>query len=49
MKKVSSSLWSSDEETKKKSKLDLFCRILDKKKILKYNAILVRDLGLYKD
>ena len=38
MKKVSSSLWSSDEETKKKSKLDLFCRILDKKKILKYNA-----------
>ena len=36
MKKNLSSLWSPDEETKKKSKLELFCRHLEKKKFLKY-------------
>ena len=31
MKKNLSSLWSPNEETKKKSKLELFCRHLEKK------------------
>ncbi len=38
MKRDSSSLWSADEESKKKSKLEFFCRDLDKKKLLKYKA-----------
>ena len=38
MKRDSSSLWSADEESKKKSKLESFCRHLDKKKLLKYKA-----------
>ena len=38
MKRDSSSLWSADEESKKKSKLEFFCRHLDKKKLLKYKA-----------
>tara|TARA_B100000686_G_C16772618_1_gene966241 strand:+ start:255 stop:2222 length:1968 start_codon:yes stop_codon:yes gene_type:complete len=36
MKKDSSSLWSSNEEGKKTSNLEFFCRELDKKNILKY-------------
>jgi len=36
MKKNSSSLWSPNEEIRRKSKLELFCRNLDKKKLLKY-------------
>ncbi len=36
-KDSSSSLWSPNEELRSKSKLELFCRDLDKKKILKYN------------
>ncbi len=36
MKKVDSSLWSANEEIKKKSNLEQFCRSLDKKKFLKY-------------
>ena len=37
MKENQSSLWSPNEELRSKSKLELFCRDLDKKKILKYN------------
>ncbi len=37
MKKDLSSLWSPDELTRKKSKLESFCRILDRKKLLKYS------------
>jgi len=37
MKNDLSSLWSPNEEIKKKSKLEFFCRHLDKKKLLKYN------------
>ena len=33
----SSSLWSPDEEIKKKSKLEFFCKHLNKKKLLKYS------------
>ena len=33
-----SSLWSPNEETKKRSKLELFCKHLDKKKLIKYNT-----------
>ncbi len=38
MKKDSSSLWSPDEGTRKKSNLEFFCRNLDEKKLLKYKA-----------
>ena len=37
MKKDSTSLWSPNEEARMNSKLELFCRDLDKKKFLKYN------------
>ena len=37
MRKDSSSLWSPNEEVRKKSKLEIFCKHLDKKKLLKYN------------
>ena len=37
MKENPSSLWSADEETKKNSNLSLFCKNLDKKKLLKYS------------
>ncbi len=36
MKKDLSSLWSADEEDKKKSKISIFCKILEQKKYLKY-------------
>ncbi len=36
MSKDSSSLWSADDETQNKSKLSLFLKQLDKKKLLKY-------------
>ena len=36
MKKDSSSLWSPNEEVKKKSKLEFFCRHLENKSLLKY-------------
>ena len=36
MKKNASSFWSANEETKSKSKLNLFCLELNKSKILKY-------------
>ncbi|MBH90648.1 MAG: acetoacetate--CoA ligase [Candidatus Marinimicrobia bacterium] len=36
MKKVSSSLWSANEEEKKLSNLNIFCKRLNKKKILSY-------------
>ena len=38
MEKDYSSLWSPDEDTKKKSKLHLFAKHLDKKKLLKYKC-----------
>ena len=39
MKKVTnSSFWAADEETKKKSNLENFCRLLDNKKYLKYSS-----------
>tara|TARA_A100001011_G_scaffold393930_1_gene485081 strand:- start:5211 stop:7175 length:1965 start_codon:yes stop_codon:yes gene_type:complete len=37
MKNDLSSLWSPDDLTRKKSKLESFCRVLDKKKLLKYS------------
>ena len=37
MKENQSSLWSANEEIKKKSNLEHFCKNLDKKKLLKYN------------
>tara|TARA_B100002051_G_scaffold259024_1_gene278035 strand:+ start:639 stop:2603 length:1965 start_codon:yes stop_codon:yes gene_type:complete len=37
MKINGSSLWSPSDEIKKNSKLESFCKYLDKKKILKYN------------
>ena len=36
MKKVSSSLWSANEEEKRLSNLNIFCKRLNKKKILSY-------------
>jgi len=36
MRKETSSLWSPNEEIQKKSKLELFCKKLDKKNLLKY-------------
>tara|TARA_Y100000590_G_scaffold469620_1_gene658721 strand:+ start:109 stop:2076 length:1968 start_codon:yes stop_codon:yes gene_type:complete len=36
MRKDSSSLWSPNEEVRKKSKLEIFCKHLDRKKLLKY-------------
>ncbi len=38
MEKDLSSLWSVNEEVRKKSKLESFCRYLDKKKLLKYRG-----------
>ena len=35
MRKDSSSLWSPNEEVRKKSKLEIFCKHLDRKKLLK--------------
>ena len=37
MKVNQSSLWSPDEEIKKNSKLENFCKYLDKKTLYKYN------------
>ena len=37
MKKNESSLWSANEEEKKRSKLEYFCKILDKKKFLQFS------------
>ncbi len=37
MRENKSSLWSANEDAKKKSNLGLFCKELDKKKLLKYN------------
>ena len=37
-KDTNSSFWAADEETKKKSNLENFCRLLDNKKYLKYSS-----------
>ena len=37
MRENQSSLWSPNEEVKKNSNLEDFCKYLDKKNLLKYN------------